>query len=286
MTHTAAGSGRGFPRAWLLPIVALVGILIYAALGWLSRSVVIDLVSWWPLWLLIVVVGILTRGRRIGKMHLSGVVPLLALAALGVFLAGHLLGWDVMPSSSASLVGPASDTVTTAAISARIDGRLDVGLGQTGYLYSAVPIRTGGDTALPEATERTQGTSIAVVLDPVEDPGFNTFAGWSLELDPSPAWALSLGGDLSADLSTLRVTELQIEGQGSVRLGSPMAETPVSVSGNFEVEVPGGAAVRVVGVAEVPGDWTQTDDGWESPAGSGGWVVSVTEGSTLAIREG
>ncbi len=286
MTHTASGSGRGFPRAWLLPIAALVGILIYAALGWLSRSVVIDFLSWWPLWLLIVGVGVLTRGKRIGRMRLSGLVPMLALAALGVFLAGHLLGWDVMPSSVPPLVGPASDSMTTAAMSARIDGRLDVGLGQTGLLYSAESIRTGGDIGLPEAVERTQGTSIAVVLESVDDPGLFTFSGWALGLDPSPAWALSLGGEMSADLSAIRVTELQVEGRGSVRLGTPMSETPVSISGDFEITVPGGAAVRVVGVAEVPGDWTETADGWESPAGTGGWVVSVTEGSTLAIREG
>ena len=285
MTHTASGSGRGFPRAWLLPIAAVVGILIYAAVGWLSRSVVIDFLAWWPLWVLIAVVGILTRRRRIGKVRLSGVIPFLALAALTVFLAGHLMGWDIMPSSAASLVGPASDSVTTAAMSARIDGRLDVGLGEAGYLYSTAPIRTGGDTGLPEAVERTQGTSIAVILTPVEDPGLYTFAGWNLDLDPSPAWALSLGGNLSADLSAFRVTELQVEGKGSVRLGTPMAETPVSVSGEFEIEVPGGAAVRVVGVAEVPANWTETEDGWESPAGSGGWVVSVAAGSTLAITD-
>jgi hypothetical protein len=265
--------------------VALFGILLYAVLGWLSRSVVIDFLAWWPVWVLIALVGVLARGRRIGKMRLSGLVPLLALVALGVFFAGHLIGWDVMPSSTASLVGPASDSVTTAAMSARIDGRLDVGPSQPGYLYSVVPIRTGGDTGLPEAVERTQGESMAVILEPVADPGLYTFAGWSLELDPSPAWALSLGGDLSADLTALRVTELQIEGEGSIRLGSAIGETPVAIAGEFEMEVPSGAAVRVVGSAEVPGNWTETADGWQSPAGSAGWVVSVGEGSTLAITE-
>jgi len=285
MTHTASGSSRGIPRAWLLPIAVVFGILVYSALGWLSRSVVIDFVAWWPVWVVTAILAILVRGRSLGRFYLPGVVPLIALAGLGAFLAGHLLGWDAMPSSSASLVGPASDSGTTAAMSARIDGRLDVGLGRTGYLYSVVPIRTGGETGLPEAVERTQGTSISVVLEPVADPGFNTFAGWSLELDPSPAWALSLGGELSADLSTVRVTELQIEGRGSVILGAPMAETPVSVSGDFVMEVSGGSAVRVVGSAEVPSNWTQTSDGWDSPAGAGGWVISVSEGSTLAIRE-
>jgi hypothetical protein len=119
----------------------------------------------------------------------------------------------------------------------------------------------------------------------VAEPGFYTFAGWDLELDPAPAWALSLGGILSADLTPMRVTELQVEGEGSVRLGTPSAETPVSVSGAFEIEVPEGSAVRVVGSAQVPEGWTETPDGWDSPAGAGGWVISVTEGSTLAISE-
>ncbi|HET7846829.1 MAG TPA: hypothetical protein VFL72_04995 [Acidimicrobiia bacterium] len=285
MTHTASGSSPGVSRAWLLPIAAVFGILVYAALGWLSKSVVIDFIAWWPIWVLVAVLAFLARGRRLGKVRLSGLVPLVALAALGIFLGCHLLGWDAMPSASASLVGPPSDSATTAAMSARIEGRLDVGLGQSGFLYAVVPIRTGGDTGLPEAVERTQGTSMAVVLEPVPDPGFYTFAGWSLELDASPAWALSLGGELTADLTAVRVTELQIEGGGSVRLGTPMAETPVAVSGDFVIEVSGGSAVRVVGEAEVPDGWTETSDGWESPAGAGGWVISVAEGSTLAVTE-
>jgi hypothetical protein len=285
MTHTASGSSPGASRAWLLPIAAVFGILAYAALGWLSKSVVIDFIAWWPVWVLVAGLAFLARGHRLGKVRLSGLVPLVALAALGVFLVCHLLGWDAMPSSSASLVGPPSDSATIAAMSARIEGRLDVGLGQSGFLYAVVPIRTGGDTGLPEAVERTQGTSMAVVLEPVPEPGFYTFAGWSLELDPSPAWALSLGGELTADLTAVRVTELQIEGGGSVRLGTPMAETPVAVSGDFVIEVSGGSAVRVVGQAEVPEGWTETSDGWESPAGAGGWVISVAAGSTLAVTE-
>jgi hypothetical protein len=285
MTHTASGSSAGIPRAWLLPVAVLVAILLAAVFGFLSRSVVIDFVAWWPVWVLVGGLGFLARRRRWGKVRLSGLIPLFALAVLGIFLACHILGWDAMPSSAASLVGPSSDTATTAAMSARIEGKLEVRAGQTGFLYAVVPIRTGGDTGLPEAVERTQGTSMAVVLEPVTEPGFYTFAGWDLELDPAPAWALSLGGILSADLTPMRVTELQVEGEGSVRLGTPSAETPVSVSGAFEIEVPEGSAVRVVGSAQVPEGWTETPDGWDSPAGAGGWVISVTEGSTLAISE-
>ncbi len=283
MTHTASGSKPGVPKGWLVPAVALVLILVAAAIGWLSRSIVIDFVAWWPLWLLLGGLAFFGRHMKLGRMRVAGLVPILATVALGVFLVGHIQGWGAMPSSSASLVGPASGSVTDAAMSARIEGRVDVVSAESGFLYTVVPIRTGGSTGLPQAVERTQGTAIAIDLEPVEDPGLYTFDGWSLGLDPAPNWNISLGGTIEADLSTLRLTELQVEGSGSVTLGQTAAETPVRVSGDFEIQVPSGTAARVVGEAVVPDDWTQTSDGWTSPAGGGGWVISVSEGATLEI---
>jgi hypothetical protein len=122
-----------------------------------------------------------------------------------------------------------------------------------------------------------------VFLEPVSDPGLYTFAGWDIELDPAPTWNLTLGGRLEADLSALRLTELQVEGSGKVTLGVPFAETPVRVSGEQVIEIPGGAPARVVGQAVVPEGWVQTEDGWSSPTGGGGWVISVSEGATLEI---
>ena len=283
MTHTASGARPGVPKAWLLPIGVLVGILLAAAIGWLSRSVVIDFVAWWPLWLVIGVLAFFAGARKVGRVRISGIVPLLATAGLGLFLIGHIQGWEAMPSSSASLVGPTSGTVTDAALSARIEGRVDIGPADSGFLYTVVPIRTGGTTGLPEAVERTQGTATSIFLEPVADPGLYTFAGWDLELDPAPTWNLSLGGRLRADLGSLRLTELQVEGSGDVSLGAPLAETPVRVTGEFVIRVPEGAPTRVVGEAVVPADWTQTEDGWSSPAEGGGWVISVAEGATLEI---
>ncbi len=283
MTHTASGSKTGVPKGWLLPAAVLVVILLSAAIGWLSRSVVIDFVAWWPLWLLLGGLAFFAGQRKVGRMRLAGLIPLVATAALFLFVIGHIQGWEAMPSSSASLVGPASGSVTNAALSARIDGRVDAVAAESGFLYSVSPIRTGGGTGLPQAVERTQGTSIAVDLEPVDDPGLYTFAGWNLQLDPAPTWNVSLGGTIEADLSALRLTELQMEGDGIVTLGQPIAETPVRVSGDFEVRIPTGTAARVVGEAVVPEDWVQTADGWTSPAGDGGWVISVSEGAILEI---
>jgi hypothetical protein len=271
------------PKGWLVPVVVLVGILLAAAIGWLSRSVVIDFVAWWPLWVAIGAVAFFARALKVGRVRVAGLVPLLATAGLGLFLIGHLQGWEAMPSSSASLVGPEPGVITGAALSARIEGRAEVSASDTGFLYTVVPIRTGGTTGLPEAVERTQGTAISVFLEPVESPGIYTFAGWDIDLDPAPTWNLSLGGRLEADLTSLRLTELQVEGSGTVTLGTPIAETPVRVSGDHVIRIPAGVAARVVGQAVVPDDWVQTADGWTSPAGGGGWVISVSEGATLEI---
>lgn len=287
MTHAARARRRAsFPRAWLIPLALMVLILLGAVSGVLSRAVVIDLVAWWPVWAAIAVGAFLVRDRRVGKVKLSGLVPLVVVLALVLFLIGHLSGWDVMPSARASLVGPEASGVSTAALSARIDGDIDIGLESSGFLYEVGPIRTGGDIGLPQAVERSQGGSLTVDLEPVPDPGLSTFAGWSITLAPGPAWSLSLAGDLDADLASFRVTDLQVDGTGTVRLGAAMAESPVTVAGEFEIVVPAGAPVRVVGEAEVPEGWDETGEGWSSPAGSGGWVISVSEGATVVVAEG
>ena len=213
MTHTASGSKPGVPKGWLVPAVALVLILVAAAIGWLSRSIVIDFVAWWPLWLLLGGLAFFGRHMKLGRMRVAGLVPILATVALGVFLVGHIQGWGAMPSSSASLVGPASGSVTDAAMSARIEGRVDVVSAESGFLYTVVPIRTGGSTGLPQAVERTQGTAIAIDLEPVEDPGLYTFDGWSLGLDPAPNWNISLGGTIEADLSDTEIDRIAGRGE-------------------------------------------------------------------------
>jgi hypothetical protein len=136
------------------------------------------------------------------------------------------------------------------------------------------------------ATEQLQGPNISVALEPSPDPGLYTFAGWSLDLDEAPTWSLSLSGELEADLTRLRLASLQVDGAGSVALGAAAANTVVTVSGAFELTVPAGTPVRVVGDAVVPSGWTLTDDGYVSPTSGEGWVISAGEGSSLTVREG
>ena len=45
MTDGVAGSGRGVPRLWLLPVGVLIGMLGVTTAGILSRSLFLDLVA-------------------------------------------------------------------------------------------------------------------------------------------------------------------------------------------------------------------------------------------------
>jgi len=286
MTHVAAGSRRGIPKVWLLPPLGLVLILTATYAGLLSRSIVIDFIAWWPVWALLVLLTIVTKGRRWGKVRLSGLVPVLAVLALALFVTGHVRGWEAMPSTSNQLIGPGPGSASTAALSAHVDGVLELGTGQSGFLYAARPVRQGGDVGPPAATEQVQGTNLSVVLVPAKDPGLYTFAGWTIDLEEGPTWNLSLGGEVEADLSGLRLSALQVNGTGNLSLGTVPESVVVNVSGVFVVEVPAGAPVRVIGAAEVPDDWLATTEGHASPATGDGWVISVGDGSSLTVIEG
>ncbi len=285
MTHRAGGSRRGVPKAWVFPVLALVLVLGAIALEYLSKSVLVDLLAWWPVWLALLVIGFLARGRRWGRVRLTGLVAILSVVVLGVFIAGHLRGWAVMPSASVGLNGPQAGSVSTGALSAHIEGPVEVSTGQSGFLYSVEPVRRGGDIGPPVAVEQLQGPNIAVALEPAADPGLYTFDGWELDLDEAPLWSLSLGGEVEADLSRLRLSSLQLDGEGLASLGASTEDVVVTVSGVFEISVPAGIPVRVVGQASVPDGWVASDDGFESPTPGPGWVISVGEGSTLTVIE-
>jgi hypothetical protein len=208
------------------------------------------------------------------------------MTVAALFVTGHVLGWAAMPSAATKLNGPQAGSVSTGAISARIEGLLDVGSGQSGFLYAVEPVRRGGDIGPPVAVEQLQGANIAIALDTSSDPGLYTFAGWALDLDESPVWSLSLGGEIEADLSRLRISSLQLGGEGTARLGQVDGSVVVTVSGVFEITVPPGVPTRIVGEAVVPPGWVEGSDGFESPAPGTGWVISVDQGTSLTVREG
>jgi len=77
MTHVAGGPRRGVPKVWVLPVLALVLVLVAISIGILSRSVLVDLIAWWPVWLVLVVIAVLARGKRWGRVRVFALVAVL-----------------------------------------------------------------------------------------------------------------------------------------------------------------------------------------------------------------
>lgn len=282
MTHRAPGPSLRAPRIWLLPLLLVVAVAAFAWTEYLSRSLLLDFIAWWPVWLSVILIALAVRGRRVGRVRLSGLVPLLATMALGIFVAAHVLGWPIMPSTEQVLVGPPPDGISTAALSARVDGDLRVGAGAE-FLYRVEPIRLGGEVGVPDADEQRVESAVVIELMPDDSPGLYGFAGWDVALSTLPVWSLTLQGNLEADLTGLRVSGVQAEGAGSVELGGVEGPTPVSLVGEFSVVVDPGTPIRIVGGATVPDDWETLSDGARSPAPGNGWVVSVAEGSQVTV---
>ena len=282
MTHRAVGFGRGFPRIWLIPIGALTILLGVAATGRLSRSIVSDLIAWWPVWIGLGIAAYVFRERKVGAIRVAGVIPLVALFFVGLFTWGHLAGWTVMPSAAQRLVGPEVGGVTEASLQAEIDGVLEVS-GGSEYLYGVEPVMRGGGFGIPGASEQFADSSVSIVLSAPADPGLYTFAGWDISLADGPRWRLTLDGAVGADLTSLSVTGLSLGGGGTVRLGPTTGEAPVDIAGSFRLEIPDDVPARVIGAASVPATWVADAEGATSPAGEGGWVITVTSGATLNV---
>lgn len=284
MTHRAVGFGRGFPRAWLLPIGALTVLLGIAASGRLSRSIVADLIAWWPIWLGLGISAYLLRERRVGTIRVAGLVPIVALLFVGLFTWGHLAGWSIMPSASQRLVGPEPGSFDSAALVVEIDGELEL-RGDSEFLYQVEPIKRGGRIGIPDAMETVVDTTVTIELEEPSDPGLYGYAGWDLRLSPDPVWSLDLRGAIDADLAELTIGEIEVSGAGTLRLGEATVETRVDVGGSFQIEIPAGAAARVVGTASVPSSWSLTQDGASAGGGGSGWLFTVVGDATLTIVE-
>lgn len=268
----------------MLPLGALSGLLGVVAADILSRSLLLDLIAWWPAWLALILLTLAVRGRRLGRIRVSGLVPLVVLAVLAALVAGHVQGWALMPSATPRLVGPVPET-EGAALEARLDGLLVVEAGGH-HLYRVDPVRLGGRVGIPGAREQVGDEVTVVRLEAADDPGLYRFAGWEIRLSPETVWGLVLVGEVDADLSGLQVSDLVVGGEGRVVLGPAPDEAFVSVSGVFEVVVPAGQPTLVIGDAQVPGSWQGLDDGFRSPAEGEGWVITVEDAAVVRVIEG
>lgn len=285
MTLGTVGFGRSFPATWTIPIGTLIIVFGLAVFGVISRSVVADFLAWWPVWLGLAVVAVVFRHRKFGVMRAAGLVPLVATLLVVLFIWGHAAGWSLMPSASQRLVGPTADTPVSATLTASIDGSIELG-GGSEFLYVVEPAAGGGQFGIPRATEESLDSTIAIELIPTTEPGLYTYAGWDISLANEAAWVLDMSGAVEADLTGLGVEEASFDGSGTIVLGETTNGGTVEVSGQYDLVVPTGVAVSVMGVASVPDSWTLTDGGADSPDGGERWLVVVAEGATVRIIEG
>ena len=205
--------------AWLMVAVAIVSIAAGVVGGILAPSVVLDVVSLWPLAVgAFFVAAALLPLRKRGPARISAVLPLLLVTMLGASVVLHLTGWERLPSASADVVGPRAAGVDNAELVLELGGRLSIAAGE-GDLYAVEIERRGGSTGVPEALESIfEDGPFFVVLRETEGGRWFQTSGWDLLLGTGPTWSLTLGSpDLQADLTGLRLRSLALSGAGSVR---------------------------------------------------------------------
>jgi len=266
--------------AWLM--VALGGVSIGAGIvgGILAPSVLLDIVSFWPLVVIPLVTALVLWRRRSSR---AGAAPPLLLITIVALVVGlHLLGWSRLPSAAADLIGPPTQDGTVS-LMISLPGALAIDAGDA-PLYTVALDRTGGSLGVPEALERSADGVLSIDIAQRDGGRWFRTKGWMLTLARRPVWNLHLTSpQLDADLRELAIDSLTVDGSGTVVLGPSPAV--VTVTGTFTLDVTPGASVEVHGSATVPSGWEPTDDGYRSPGSGVSISVSVTQGSQVVIKE-
>jgi hypothetical protein len=272
--------------AWLFVLASalVLGVGVYGEV--LAPSLVLDLLSFWPgLTLALLLAGALWPFGRRGPARLAAILPLLVLTWLWGGVALHLAQWELLPSAAADVEGPLGEGTETARLSLEQSGRLSL-TATDGPLYEVGVVRRGGPVGIPEAVERLEGGEASVSVVEISGGQWFRSSGWVAGLAPGPAWDLELrAAILDVDLRGLRLTRLDAQGRGVIRLPPVEAEVPMVVAGELVIEVPAEARVVVTGTAQVPEGWEVTDIGWRSPGRDPGYVITVSDGSQVEMRE-
>lgn len=251
----------------------------------LSPGLALDLLSLWPGVIPAAVATVWITIRK-GWRRRAGALPsLLLLTWLALGVAAHLDGWPPLPSSAAELHGP-SPVESDVRLAIELDGLVEVSAGNDD-LYQIEFIRRGGGVGIPVAEEVTLGEALTVTITDSGTTTWFQYQGWQTSLSSVPRWILTLSAsEFEADLRSLRLASVSLEGNGELVLGQTDVAVPVNLlSGTMEVVLPPGTAARVVGVAEVPPGWVEADDGMQSPTAGAGWVIEVSQGASVRIVE-
>jgi hypothetical protein len=254
--------------------------------------VVLDLVSFWPGW--IVTTGLLLIYRRVSHMRQRfpgyGLGPALPYSLTGwlvVALSLHMVGWEMLPSSADRLEGPAvADRIATTAIDVRLDGALVVEAGAE-FLYEVSSLAAAGAVAPPRGEELLTGDDLEVRLREGPEAGWFGSGGWNLALNPGRGWSLAVAAaEVEADLRDLSLRFLRVEADGVIRLGAARGDVAASLTGDLVVEVPAEVSVDLSGPATVGPGWEPTDTGRRYLGdGVGRYLIEVDPGSDVEVNQ-
>jgi hypothetical protein len=271
--------------AWAM--VALTVLAIWVAIGGdiLSPVVVLDVLALWPVAapaVLLLAVGWLRRKKSSRGLAMA---PLLVVTWLLLALGLYLGEWDRLPSAVADVTGGPVAGVGVADLSLEVEeGAVSMRAEASDSLYAIHLPRSGGPTGPPDVVVVAGDGRTEIIAVEGFDSRWYRFSGWDVTLDPTPRWNLRLrGNDIEADATGLDLGRLDLEGAGRARIGSAGEDTSVLVDGRFTVTVPVGAAVEVIGAAEVPEGWQQTETGFLSNGTGPAITIQVEDGSSVRI---
>ena len=300
MTHPG---GRSDHRvgAWRLNGSVIAVLLLGVAIRLLSPAIFLDIVSLWPIAVVLVALGWVVQRIWAGsRLTAAPILPLLVFSWLVFSASFYFAGLPNLPSHSANLRGPPVDQSDFSTLAVEMKtGRLLLSRGDGPSAYRVNVIRRGGSAGVPVAVEirGENGGEVSIVdarvplpLDlnsMVKDNAWLRFAGWQVGLHPQTFWNLTLSSpDLSADLRQLQVVGLVANGGGTIKVGEPTGPMEILINGVFIIEVPDQAPVEVTGVAVVPEDWMVEDDmAWFGERGTG-WHIEISEGGSAQIITG
>lgn len=266
---------------WLATGAVLTAIPAAGLLGWMSPVAVLDIISLWPvLAIVLLLAAVISIRRRAAAPVLLSVTSFLVLA-VGI----HYSEWQALPSASADIARVVDVAPEVGSVLIDLDeGELLVSTGPGSYRIK--PIRAGGGLGPPAAVE--SGLPETLKLEVVERPtnDWFRFSGWAIGLGTGTRWDLSLAAPiLTVDFEGIRVGTAQLSGDGTVRLPAG-GEGGLVLAGDFAVSLGPDGAAEVVGEAVVPANWSPTADGYQSPGGGGGWVITVEPGSVVSVTAG
>lgn len=266
---------------WLATGAVLTAIVAAGLLGWMSPVAVLDIISLWPVLVIVLLpAAVFTIRRRAAAPLLLSLTSFLVLA-VGV----HYSEWQALPSAAADIARVADARPEVGTLLIELDeGELLVAAVSGSYRIK--PIRAGGGLGPPAAVE--SGLPEVLKLEVVERPtnDWFRFSGWAIGLGTGTRWDLTLAAPLlTLDFEGIRVGTARLTGDGTVRLPAG-GEGGLVLAGDFAVSLDPDADAEVVGEALVPADWAPTAGGFRSPGGGGGWLITVEPGSVVSVTAG